>query len=512
MIKRYIKFFFYLLFSIISALQISAQTNITLNSVTHPGETSSDVWGFVDSNGIEYAVLGTRNTTKVYSLEDPNNPILRKTVNGANSIWRDMKSYGNYIYSIADQGSNGLLVIDMSLAPTTITHSWYAPSLNINGQVGPLRRCHNLFVDEDGLIYLSGCSNANHGVIIMDVENNPTDPPLVGFADLNYSHDIYVRDSFLYTSEIFQGVFGVYNISNPAAPSLVVTESTPFDFTHNSWLSDDSQTLFTTDEKANAYVASYDISDLGNISLLDRYRPQHSLGTGVIPHNVHVLNDYLVISYYSDGVIIVDAAQPDNLIEVGIYDTYTGAGTSYNGCWGAYPFLPSGKILASDGTSGLFVLSPTYKRASYLRGMVLDINTNAPIFNANIEIINAQLNQAKSDFDGEFATGIGDAGVYDVVVSHPSYPSDTLSVFLENGETNQVVIFLGDYTGPCQIDSLFQGSLPTATHILNTRIQSNGTIDSTRAIEFHANNEIELLPSFEVKLGGLLTVDTVGCP
>jgi hypothetical protein len=83
--------------------------------------------------------------------------------------------------------------------------------------------------------------------------------------------------------------------------------------------------------------------------------------TNVVPHNTHVIGNYLVTSYYTDGVTIVDASDPYNLIEVAYFDTspqYEGDG--YNGCWGAYPYLPSGLILATDRQNGLHVLSTPY--------------------------------------------------------------------------------------------------------------------------------------------------------
>jgi hypothetical protein len=135
-----------------------------------------------------------------------------------------------------------------------------------------------------------------------------------------------------------------------------------------TWLSDDSNTIFTTDERSFASTTSYDISDFSDIKFLDRFFSEASIGEATIPHNVHVLNDYLVISHYTDGVVVVDAQNPDNLIEVGNYDTYETEGTGFFGCWGAYPFLPSGNILATDRQTGLYVLSPNYVRASYLIG------------------------------------------------------------------------------------------------------------------------------------------------
>tara|TARA_B100001250_G_C19731302_1_gene758642 strand:- start:122 stop:1381 length:1260 start_codon:yes stop_codon:yes gene_type:complete len=69
------------------------------------------------------------------------------------------------------------------------------------------------------------------------------------------------------------------------------------------------------------------------------------------------MGDYLVTSYYTSGVTVVDASDPSNLIEVAYYDTSPGYdGGEFEGCWGAYPFLPSGLILASDQQTGLHIL------------------------------------------------------------------------------------------------------------------------------------------------------------
>jgi len=80
-----------------------------------------------------------------------------------------------------------------------------------------------------------------------------------------------------------------------------------------------------------------------------------------VPHNTHVIGNYLITSYYTDGVTIVDTSDPYNLIEVAYFDTspqYQGDG--YYGCWGAYPYLPSGLILATDRQNGLHVLTTPY--------------------------------------------------------------------------------------------------------------------------------------------------------
>ena len=112
-------------------------------------------------------------------------------------------------------------------------------------------------------------------------------------------------------------------------------------FTHNAWISDDNNYLFTTDETSGCYIGSYDVSDIYNIQEIDLVREwtgedgAYGQQEEVIPHNTHVFGDYLVTSYYTSGVTIIDARsiQP---VEVAYYDTSPSSGGSFDGCWGAY--------------------------------------------------------------------------------------------------------------------------------------------------------------------------------
>ena len=60
----------------------------------------------------------------------------------------------------------------------------------------------------------------------------------------------------------------------------------------------------------------------------------------VIPHNSHFINDYIVTSYYRDGVTVHDVANKGNMVEVGNFDTSPSfSGDGFNGCWGVYPLV-----------------------------------------------------------------------------------------------------------------------------------------------------------------------------
>ncbi|MFT5802765.1 MAG: choice-of-anchor B domain-containing protein, partial [Nonlabens sp.] len=319
-----------------------AQLNLSFVSQLEYNNDLNDVWGYAAPDDTEYALVGLRNGTSVVSLADPENPVEVGFVPGDPSTWRDIKTWGTTAYVTCDSGNDGLVVIDLSDLPNSI--SSYAVT-TLPG--GTLNRCHNIYIDEFGYAYLAGCNLNNGGMIILDCFTNPGTPEFVTNAPNTYAHDVYTRDNKMYASEINAGVFTIYDVTDKENIVDLGNQETPFSFTHNAWLSDDGNYLFTTDELANAPVAAYDVSDPSDIQFLDSYAPFTTLGDGVIPHNVHVWQNWVIVSYYTDGCIILDATYPDNLVEVGNFDTYIPASTGFQGVWGAYPFLPSGLVLCT---------------------------------------------------------------------------------------------------------------------------------------------------------------------
>ena len=418
-------------------LQAQVDLNMELISRTEAPIGSNDVWGFEHSNGIEYAILGTRGNTQVFSLENPSLPIQKSITFGPITTWRDIKNFNDIVYVTTDGGppaATGLTIIDVRDPENIESHIW-DPILMIGNTLDTLKTCHNIFIDDQGYGYLAGCNLSNRGVIILDLFTDPINPTMVGYADVAYSHDVYVKGDRMYSSEIFEGRFGVYDISDRSNPIRIATQETGTNFTHNTWTSDDQQYLFTTDEKPNAFLECYDISDLSDIEKLDAYRPPVTEGKGVIPHNTHYHEGFLHTSWYSDGYVVVDAHKPDNLVKVAGYDTWLGDDGGFNGCWGAYPFLPSGLLLASDRANGLHVLRPSFNRACYLEGNITSAGTGLPINGATISIASPQqLARDHTDAAGNYKTGIANAGTYDIVISHPFYETIITSVELEHGE------------------------------------------------------------------------------
>ncbi len=423
------KLYFVLL--IIASVCTQAQNHVEyLGQVQYPVRSSS-LTRYVDDEGNEYALIGTYDGTDIVDITDPTAPVSLFYVPGPAGIWREMKTYDHHAY-ITNETEGGLQIIDLTDMPASVSDHFLTEAGDDTLDTG-----HTIFIDENGYAYVFGANIDGGGAVIFDLNADPDNPPKVGAYSDNYIHDGYVRNDTLWAGFIYTGQAAAIDVSDKANPVLLAEVTTPSAFTHNCWTNDAGNVLFTTDEKADAYVTSYDVSDLSDIKELGRF--QSHPGSGVIDHNVYVVGDYLVIAYYRDGVVIVDATKSDNMVEVGNYDTspFEPAGM-FNGCWGVDPYLPSGNIIASDIEEGLFILQPDYHRASYIEGTIMDdINLTAAI-NAKVEIMSTD-NFDLTNLTGVFKTGTSEAGIYDIRISKEGcYTKIIPDVELIAGETYEL--------------------------------------------------------------------------
>lgn len=409
---------------------INAQENYNLQmrgNLPFPGRELANIGGYVDSLGNEYALVGTSTGLSIVNVTDPDNPVMSFEVNGITSIWREVKTWQGFAYVTTEGTDGGLTVIDLRNLPNSIDSQIYRGDGAIQNQ---LSTSHALHID-NGYLYLYGANIGVGGVLFLNLAD-PWNPTYEGIYDQNYVHDGYVSGDTVWASQIYAGDLTVIDASDKSNPVVLGVQTTPGNFTHNSWLTDNHDVALTTDEVTNSYLASYDITDLSNITELDRY--QTAPGSNCIVHNTHVLNDYAVTSWYTEGVVIVDANHPANLIEVAKYDFSAFESPTFNGCWGVYPFLPSGNLVASDMEGGLYILTPTYKRACYLEGIVRDSSCGSLLEGVTVSIVEANINEV-SGVDGTYRTGTVNAGIYTIVFSKPGYISQTFNnVNLVNGE------------------------------------------------------------------------------
>ncbi len=447
-------------------LSASAQYNFTKVSDLAIGNNRySNIWGYAQANK-EYALLacqGSSTLNDACAIVDVTNPASPNTlfkVPGPNSLWREIRTWQHYAYITTEASDNtfGITIVDLQYLPDSIKTKQYTAD-------GVISNVHALHID-NGFLYLYGANNAlsQGGALILDL-TDPWNPVVAGSYATKYVHDGIVRNNIMYSGEIFDGTFSIVNVSNKSLPVVINQQVTPSAFTHNTWLSTDSKYLFTTDEKADAYVTSYDVSNPLNIVELDRYRRPPA--GGAIPHNTYILRDSLVTgtntdwlhtSYYTMGTTIVDAAKPDNLVEVAHYDTSPLTGNGYQGAWGVYPYLPSGKVLVSDMELGLFVLQPNYQRACYLEGIITDSITNLPIPNARVTFIgNSHIKNSKND--GSYKTGIVTEANNAVRFTAPGYQTKVLTVNLTRASVTNFNVKLSPGANGIAHEKSFDGKI-----------------------------------------------------
>lgn len=389
----------------------------------------SNIWGYAAPNGKEYALVGTFNGNSIVDVSNPSTPAEVEFIPGGNTIWRELKTWDKYMYVVSEQVNEGLLIADLSTVGNNFSYQFKYLAVGTD----TVRNAHTLYIDEKGYLYLAGTNLANGAPLIFNLNPDPQNPVYVGTVGNVYAHDMYARNDTLWGSHIFAGQFSVYDITNRANPQLLALQNTSSNFTHNAWLSDDSKYLFTTDERSAAFVDAYDVSDLTNIKLLDKWKYPVTGESAPIPHNAHVLNDYVVVSYYTEGIVILDGKNPDNLVEIAHYDTYPPFGNGFAGCWGVYPYLPSGIVLASDINTGLHVLQPDYRRACLLEGNVTSSN-GFPLNNVLVEIVNTNASEI-TPLSGDYKTGHHTSGTYQVRFRKTGYLPETRTVQLFNDST-----------------------------------------------------------------------------
>ncbi|HMB69287.1 MAG TPA: choice-of-anchor B family protein, partial [bacterium] len=405
--------------------QAQVASNMILRSNLDSYSAYNDIWGYTDQGtGNEYALLGTTTGLSVVNIVNRNAPYETGFFPGANSTWRDIKTYGNYAY-VTNESSGGIAIIDLSDPENPVAAGAYTG--------GGFSRAHNLYIDTaTGLLYTAGANLGSGGTRILDL-SNPTAPVEIGSWETAYFHDVMVQNGRLYGSAINNAVLYVLDVTNPASISVLGSVGGyPNAFTHNAWVTPDDNYVMSTDETNGAACRMWDLSGLPNLVETDNYLPNPA----TIPHNTHIVGNLAVISHYELGVRMVDIGDPYNLIEVGYYDTWpSGNGGGFNGCWGAYPFFGNSPniIVASDLSTGLYVLEfqPNYGTVT---GTVTHAGIpSATIAGADVEVVETAT-QGTSGPTGTYRL-IDAPGSYTLQVGAYGYQTSSDPVNLSAGVT-----------------------------------------------------------------------------
>ncbi len=310
------------------------------------GGRYSDIWGYVDSAGNEYAILGHQDGTVFYDLADPANPQQVGYIPGPNSNWRDIKTYAEHAYIVTEGGGTGTGLQIVALTDPqnpVLVNTWDTE----------FTTAHNIFIDTTrALGYACGSSVGTHVFSLSDPVN-PVQTAIWNASFNYYIHDLYVFDDTIYAGGISDNQMHI--IANPDDSTLIEVASWTYAGAnpHAGWLLGDKRYYAGVDETAGGRLRIWDIGDKQNIVQVGQYQS----GGATSIHNVFVRDEIAYISYYTEGVRVVDVHDPAAPVEIGYYDTFLGGPPAlYAGNWGVYPFLPSGLVIASDIDLGLHVI------------------------------------------------------------------------------------------------------------------------------------------------------------
>ncbi len=448
--------------------QLSAQNLQLVGHLSYAPLSLAGCWHHVDNSGGEWALVGTSAGLSLVDLDDPTQPVERFTVPSLTNTWREVKSWSGYAYFGSEAPESGITIVNLNYLPDSIQWKvWRGDGFFVDKVV----RSHALQA-EAGYLYICGGGNVSNGVVIADLVD-PWNPHILSKYAANYVHDAFIRGDTMWTSEVYQGQFGVVDISDRSNPVLLTTQPTPGAFNHNTGLSTNSKTLFTTDEVASAPLGAFDVSDLSNIRLLDKYLPSKK-PTGEV-HNVRVMpGDFLVCPSYRGQLTIVDGSKPDNLIEI----AWDSLGNSL--VWDADPYLPSGIVFATAKNEGLFVYKPTYTHAAWLEGNVTDAVNGFPLADAKVFVLNTP-NADTTGADGVYKTGAPATGAYAMKAERVGYqPQVKTNIPLVSGVIASVNFSLSPLVGTEEVEkaTLMQVSPSPFEDFLRVELQHGSPFSS----------------------------------
>ena len=355
---------------------------------------ANDCWGWTDTlTGKEYAIIGLDNGTAFIDITIPNQPVIigKLPTQTYDSVWRDIKVFGNHAYIVSEADNHGMQVFDLTHLRDTTTYTVFSADSHYDG----FGNAHNIAINEDsGYAYAVGTQTYNEGAHFIDISNPENPTSAGGYDEKGYSHDAMIvtyngPDLDYKGKEIYFGsnedevvIVDVTDKSNPTFISSIQYSSTQY--THQGWLTEDHKYFLVGDELdevingINARTIILDFSDLDvPVNHVEYISPN-----AVVDHNGYVVGDLFYLASYTGGLRILDLKNIESKVvtEKYYFDTHIeheahaarkptiigfdddhdnprkGNEDLFNGAWSVYPFFKSGNLIVSDINEGLFVL------------------------------------------------------------------------------------------------------------------------------------------------------------
>ncbi len=349
---------------------LSNWNNPNLNKVDS-GNIWNDLIGYYDSlTQKEYIIAGSTDSIYFFDITIPTQIKLLDVEYGSvkGVINRDYEIYQHYVYCVADQNRSSMQIYDLQYLPDSVHKVYEDSTLAIN--------THSIFIEaKSKRLYM--CSNkyanwvnGNLKESAMDIISleDPEKPKFLaklyvpvrsnGEAAFRWVHESHVRNDTAYLSCGYSGlyIYDLRDLNNQIILGTIVNYPQAA-YNHSSWLNKNGNYLMFTDENIGSNIKIFDIS----IIQAPRIESYFISNTWATPHNSYWFGSFAVASMYHDGVFIWNIADTKKPQLAAFYDTYPqnaiGDYTqNFAGCWGVWPYLPSGNIIASDRSNGIFVL------------------------------------------------------------------------------------------------------------------------------------------------------------
>lgn len=335
------------------------------NLATNP-DMEDQIWneltGWVDTaTGKEFIIMGSIDSIYFFDVTDPTNIKLCDVEWGINrAINRDVEVYGHYLYAVSDnsQQRGKLQVFDLRFLPDSVnkvfesdTFGFLTHSMMINPASKRLYLCANRLGNR--IVAMS--------VLSIDTPDKPSylgELQIMPFA-CERVHEVHMRGDTAFCSCEYKGIF-VYDLTDLNNQKLLGSITPPYPYNgynHTNWTDSAIQHIAFTDEVPMGLpLKIYRIRSFDDMTYLSHF----NTNPGATPHNVFWVGNILYVSWYHDGVYMLDVSNPRLPKVHAYYDTYPqnqpGEYGGFKGCWGVFPYLPSGNIAASDMQNGLFML------------------------------------------------------------------------------------------------------------------------------------------------------------
>ena len=402
--------------------------NVTLLAHLDNYGTYSACWTYVHSDGREYAVLGTTTGTSIVNVTNPAEPYEVTFIPGLASQWREMKSFGNYIYISTEAQGGGIQIVKMTDPENPVLVATYATGFN---------RAHTLTLDASRSLLIANGTRLNAsptGMRILSLAN-PEAPVEIGIYAVDYVHDAWVRSDTLYASCISSGNMRIFDFSDPTNPFDINSWTYPGARTHSGEKTQDGRYLYVCDEQNYGTMKVFDMANIFFPQIVHIY----SANPLAIAHNIHIVGNTGYMAYYTEGIRLLDLRDPALPVEWGHYDTYPSFSGGFHGVWEVAVF-PSGTIIASDIETGLYVFgaNPSY---GVVKVRVRD-NAQALLSGVHVETV-GEADHVHANTQAAGAAGLAlSPGSHTIRLSKYGYQTKVLPVTVSLGAYDSMQVTL----------------------------------------------------------------------